>query len=118
MEKSIRVRILDRAYGLRVEEEHEQETREISGFVDARLQAFRRAHPDQPELTAAVITAMAITEELFAAREQQVSAADSLDARLDELTTILDAALAPLDEDQTEEKVPPPVHRPNEGSMN
>ena len=87
MEKSIRVQVLGREYALRVREEDERATREIAAYVHAKMKAFKQAHPDQPEMTAAIVTAMAIAEELYAAREEQ-------DAAVEELGAILDDALS------------------------
>ena len=70
MEKSIRIRLLEREYALRVAPEHEEHTRAYAAYVDRKLKAFRTAHPDQTETTAALITALALAEELFAAREE------------------------------------------------
>jgi cell division protein ZapA len=68
---SIRVRILDREYSLRVKSnEDARHTREIAAYVDRRLKSFRTDHPDRPEITGAVITALALTEELFEARRK------------------------------------------------
>jgi cell division protein ZapA len=71
MEKSIRVRVLGRDYALRVSEEDEAATREMVAYVDTKMRAFHRAFPDQPELTTAVIAALAIAEEYFALRDQR-----------------------------------------------
>ena len=70
MSKSIRVHVLGREYSLRVEEDHEELAFEMASFVDGKMRAFRKAHPDQHEITAAVITALAIAEELFTERRQ------------------------------------------------
>lgn len=87
MERSIRVRILGRDYPLRVrQEEDEAATREMAGSVDARMQAFKRQHPDQPDLVAAVVTALSFAEELATLREAT-----------DADTTALDGVLAALD---------------------
>ncbi len=92
-EKSIRVRILGRDYGLRVREDNEVATREIAAYVDARMTAFRRAHPDQPELTAAIITALGIAEDLFGTWEEHEDAAQSLEGELVVLSAQLGSAM-------------------------
>lgn len=71
MEKSIRVRVLGRDYALRVSEEDEAATREMVAYVDGKMRAFHRSFPDQPELTTAVIAALAIAEEYFTLRDQR-----------------------------------------------
>lgn len=94
MEKSIRVRILEREFGLRIHHENEEETRQIATFVDARMRAFRRAHPEQPELTAAIITALTIAEELVTLRAHHDEHLDDLESTLSALSDDLDAVLA------------------------
>ena len=93
MDKSIRVRILDREFGLRVQEETEQATRDIAAYVDSRIRAFKRRHPDQPEFTAAVFTALAIAEDLYSCREQQGGLLEELDGELDLMDSRLAAVL-------------------------
>lgn len=67
--KSIRVPIMGREYALRVQEEDEEHTRQLAARVNKRMKAFKDAHPEQAELTTAVITALALAEELDLARE-------------------------------------------------
>ena len=69
MEKPIRVRVMSRDFTLRVRPEDEPATREIAAYVDDKMQRFKEAHPEQSELTAAIITALALAEELYAARD-------------------------------------------------
>ena len=47
MEKSIRVRILGRDYPLLVKEKDEALTRNMASYIDGKMQAFKKAHPDQ-----------------------------------------------------------------------
>lgn len=94
MDKSIRVHIMGRDYPLLVREEDEAATREIAALVHARMAAFRRSHPEQPELTTAVITALALAEELFTTRERLGAQAAAVDAALGTLAATLDEALA------------------------
>ena len=82
MEKSIRVRILGRDYALRVSEDDEAVTREIVAYVDGKMRAFHRSFPDQPELTTAVIAALAIAEEFFTLRDQRDRQASSMEEAL------------------------------------
>lgn len=91
---SIRVRILDRDYPLRVKSDEDAKlTREIADFVNQRLKDFRKDHPDRPEITGAVITALAITEELFEARRKLASAESERDAVATELERVLSDVL-------------------------
>ncbi len=62
--KSIRVHILGREYALRVREGEEKTTRNLASQVNARMEAFKDAHPEQDELTTAVITALTMAEEI------------------------------------------------------
>ena len=59
MEKSIRVNILGREYSLRVNEQDVDHTLEIATYLDTKMRAFREAHPNQHEVTTAVITGLA-----------------------------------------------------------
>ncbi len=94
MERSIRIRILNRDYPLIVgDEEDELMTRRMAAYVNEKIESFRKAHPEQPELTAAVITALALAEELFALREEGNDALGELNTSLDELADKLAAAL-------------------------
>lgn len=96
MERSIRVRILGRDYPLRVrQEEDEAATRAMAASVDARMQAFKRQHPDQPDLVAAVVTALSFAEELGLLRDAAETDAASLGEALGALEHRLAAALAP-----------------------
>ena len=91
---SIRVRILDRDYPLRVAPGDEDYTQHLAHHVDERLRALRAQLPSQPDLTHAVIAALALAEELYAARAET----DRLRARVEletaALADRLDAALA------------------------
>ena len=92
MEKSIRVRILNREYPLRVQELDEGPTRKMAALVDARMRAFKQAHPDQPEVVAAVMVALAFAEELQSSREAHEHLLDALDALDADLTQALTPA--------------------------
>lgn len=101
LEKSIRVRILGREYALRVRAEDEELTRDVAAYVDAKMQMFQQAHAGQSELTAAVITALAVAEELYSTWEEQDAEIDELGDELGALADRLAGALgtpeAPLD---------------------
>ena len=94
MPQSIRVRILNRDYSLEVTKGNEQRVREIVGYVDTRIRKFQRDHPDQSDITAPVIVALAIAEELFAERAQRTEAETELHADIGDLMASLDEALA------------------------
>ena len=94
MEKSIRVRILGRDYPLRVQEEDEAATREMAAYVDAQMRAFKTAHPEQSDLVTAVVTALALAEELYSAREAPQATLHQFDAEIDALDQLLADALS------------------------
>ena len=91
--KSIRVHILGREYALRVQEEDEEFTREMASFVNARMEQFRDNHPEQAELTTAVITALALSEELHTLKEEQAGGSEVLNDELDRLADRLGSAV-------------------------
>lgn len=93
MEKSISVRVMGRDYTLRVNENDEAMTREVAAYVDSKIMAFRAAFPKQPEITTAIVAALAIAEELYAARGQQDRVIDETDKELTLLSNMLDEVL-------------------------
>jgi cell division protein ZapA len=99
--KSIRVHILGREYGLRVHEEDERHTRRMAAYVNERMEEFRDAHPEQAELTTAVITALALAEELHMVREKSETEtgvlASEIDRLADRLADALDDVRVPAD---------------------
>lgn len=100
--KSIHVRILGREYGLRVQEGDEAHTRRIAESVNARMEEFKSNHPEQSELTTAVMTALALAEELFLQREKYEDGTAALNEELEHLVQRLDGALPadPTDDEQ------------------
>jgi cell division protein ZapA len=92
--KSIRVRVLDREYPLRVAPADEGYTQHLAQLVDERFRRIRAGIPNQPDLTHAVIGALEMAEELYAARAE----IDRLRARVEleaqELASHLDAVLS------------------------
>ncbi|PEN11281.1 cell division protein ZapA [Longibacter salinarum] len=98
--KSIRVHILGREYALRVEEEDEEHTRTMAAFVNRRMEAFKDAHPEQAELTTAVITALALADELHQMRDSATADTEHVTSELRRLAETLS--------DVIEEKASPP----------
>ena len=94
MEKTVRVSLLGKEYALRVDEEDEQMTLDMAAYVDTKLHAFKEAHPEQSDITAAVITALAVAEELFSLRETQDRATQILETHLSNLASTLETTLA------------------------
>lgn len=94
MSRTLRINILDREYVLRVErEDDERLTREIARYVDGKMRAFRQTHPDRPELTTAVIAALAIAEDLYAEKEQNAALRRAIDELTAEASQELERAL-------------------------
>ena len=76
---SVRVRILDRDYPLRVAPGDEDYTVHLAQRVDERLRRLRSQLPSQPDMTHAVLVSLELAEELYAARAET----DRLRARLE-----------------------------------
>jgi len=93
MIQPIRISILDKEYTLRVEEEEATATLEMAEYLDSRLRAFKSAHPEQSDLTAAVITGLAITEKLFLERSERFDPGEKLNSELDAMERKLSDAL-------------------------
>lgn len=102
--KSIRVQILGREYALRVQEDDEAHTRRIASSLNRRMKQFDEAHPDQAELTTAVMTALTLAEELYLRREKYQDGTAALTRELDDLSQRLeDAVPASAASDESEE---------------
>jgi len=93
MTKTIQVRVYGKDYALRVDEEDEALTRSIATHVDERMRAFRDAHPDQPEVTVAVVTALGISEQYFVARERYKARDEARDEEIESLSGLLEEAI-------------------------
>lgn len=94
MPHSIRVRVLNREFSLVVRHEDEERTRELAAYVDAKIREFRRAHPEQSEVTATIITAMAIADDLFVDRDRQAEIDAYVEEELGQMAEKLNEALA------------------------
>ncbi|MFT5144033.1 MAG: cell division protein ZapA [Rhodothermales bacterium] len=93
MFKSLRIQILGRDYTLKVHEDNRDQTQQLADYVDHKMSVFRKAHPDQSDTTAAVMTSLAIAEELFLERATQEEVRESLDLQLGELERQLTESL-------------------------
>ncbi|NNF59493.1 MAG: cell division protein ZapA [Rhodothermaceae bacterium] len=93
--KSIRVRVLDHEYPLRVAPADEGYTQHLAQLVDERFRRIRTGIPNQPDLTHAVIGALEMAEELYAARAEIDRLRARVELEVQELTAHLDAALDP-----------------------
>ena len=116
MPTSVRVKILGRRYTLSVEEENAERTRAVAEKVNRRMRAFQREHPEQAKLTTAIITALALAEDLRLEQEARQDHTDALDGDLQTLTGTLTSALEGLDLD---EEAPPtrPEKSPADGTQ-
>jgi cell division protein ZapA (FtsZ GTPase activity inhibitor) len=92
--KSLRVEILDHEYPLRVEEGDEAFTREVAAHVDKRMRAIRNDVAGLSDLTYAVLSALAIAEELRLAREElaqfKTTVGTDADVLIEKLAAVLD----------------------------
>ena len=100
--KSIRVQILGREYALRVREDDEAHTRRVAASVDTRMKQFKENHPDQAELTTAVMTALTLAEELYLQREEHDDGTTALNEELAHLSERLEEA-TPTDDTPSDE---------------
>ncbi len=92
-EKSVRVKILDRDYPLRIAASDEAYTYHLATMVDERLRRLRADIPMQPDLTHAVIGAMEIAGELYSLRSDLNRQAAHVDEEVHALIGELEAVL-------------------------
>jgi len=107
MEKSVRISIQGRTYSLRMHEENIPLTESLAHDIDERVGRFRKRHAGQNELTATVIVALGLAEEMhilkkkydaLQAEHDEVILAheiklEEFDIELDDLSKTLDTAL-------------------------
>ena len=105
--RSIRVRILDRDYPLRVAPADEAYTLHLAKYIDGRLRQIRSGIPHQPDLTHAIIGALELAEELFAARAEIDQLKARVEVEVSELTETLDRALKQPGSGDGESGAPP-----------
>ena len=108
MKTPIRVEILGRKYTLRVEEDNIERTRTVAQKVNRRMRAFQRQHPEQAKLTTAIITALALGEDL----QQERDASEAHTATLDEDLQALNDTLADALEEKENDTSPSPKKAP------
>lgn len=94
---SIRVRILDRDYPLRVAPGDEDYTIHLAQRIDERLRRLRQQIPSQPDLTHAILTALELAEELYAARAETDRLRARVEIESNALVDRLDAVLGTAD---------------------
>ncbi len=89
----LKVRFLGKDYTLRVSEEDELATLEMAEYLDSKMRSFKEAHPEQSDLTAAVSTGLAITEELFVERASDLDPGEHVNSVLAQMEKKLSKAL-------------------------
>ena len=89
----LRVRLLGHEFTIRVRPGDEARTKESIAYVDAKLMAFRSAHPQQNETTAALLVALSLGDELLDAR-RATDRTDDAQAHLTDAILGLDLHLA------------------------
>ncbi len=101
---SIRIRVLDREYPLRVAPGDEDYTVHLAQRVDERLRKLRSQLPAQPDMTHAVLVALELAEELYAARAETDRLRARLEIEASALADHLDDVLSPSDVAAEEEE--------------
>ncbi len=91
--ESITVRILGRDYPLLVQSSDVSTIYSVAENVNQRMEAFKEKHPEQPDLVAAVFTAMELSEELLGAKETSHVLLNAIDREADYLGRELAKAL-------------------------
>lgn len=104
--KSIRVTILGREIGLKVRAGEEAHTKKLAQFVNQKMKQFQRAHPEQAELTTAIITSLALAEELHDLRSEREHSVEQFN---DELDSLADQLAEALGEDPADTPDPSPT---------
>lgn len=90
---SIRVRILDCEYPLRVAPGDEEYTQHLAKKLDQRLRQIRESIPGHPDLTHAVVGALGLTEDLYSARADRDRLKAYVEVEAAALSTMLDEVL-------------------------
>lgn len=117
---SIRVLVLDREYPLRVHPADAGYTQHLAQLVDARLRRIREGIPNQPDLTHAVIGALEMAEELYAARAEIDRLQAQVEVEAKALAALLDAVLTLGDtpgDSATRPSVPPVSPSPDDAKQ-
>lgn len=104
--RSIRVRILDRDYPLRVAPGDEDYTMHLARKLDERLLKIRNGLPGQPDLTHAILGALELAEDLYAARAETDRLRAHVEIEMGRMTSRLDDALQGSDSAQSPARPP------------
>lgn len=95
MDKSLRITIQGRTYGLRIHEENIPVMEALARSLDARLGEFRKQHPGQNELTAAIMTALNLAQDTHILQQKY----DDLQQQYDEVVLAHEIHLEEVDEE-------------------
>jgi cell division protein ZapA len=88
LKHAVKVTIVDEEYTVRSEREPDY-TRLVAGYVDQSIRRVLHAGPMVESHKAAILAALAITDELFQSRKQQQELAQRLKQLSGELTRLL-----------------------------
>jgi cell division protein ZapA len=86
------VSILGQEYPVRAEADADY-IREIAAFVDARMRMIQQSDPERPALKVAILSALNLTDELFALRREKQELAERYERKVRELTEHLNRGL-------------------------
>ena len=86
--QAVRVVIADEEYTVRSEHDPDY-TRQVAGYVDAAIRRVLQAGPMVESHKAAILAALALTDELFQSKQQQQELAQRLRALSSELARLL-----------------------------
>ena len=70
MKKSVRVRVQNLEYPLRVEEEDEAFAHEVAAYVDDKIERIRHHLPGESAVTTTILAALGIAEELLSLQRE------------------------------------------------
>src|SRR3970040_2273827 len=92
MEQLITVMILGEQYTIRATEDPAY-VRKVARYVDEKLEAVVKGSPSLPSNKAIVLASLNIADELFKGEAERERSAESMSARLGELSDLLEADL-------------------------
>lgn len=91
-ESTVWVSILGQEYPVRADADADY-IREIAAFVDARMRLIQQSDPERPALKVAILSALNLTDELFALRREKQDLAERYERKVRELTEHLNRGL-------------------------
>ena len=92
--RRVDVEILGQRYAIRSEAPPDY-VRQLVAYVEKRVQEIRGDAPGQDTTKVLVLTALALTDELFRLRDEQGKGDIDITARLGQLIKLLDAVVPP-----------------------